>query len=401
MYAGRSLPPSSLALPSPLQDVIAQHVFVRGRTIRTRTYGAVRASYALMYLQMRPDHVRDTLPPSYQDLCQLQAGRSPADPYRFNLKAIQEHTVDLPVLDRLIARPDVAPPNLASLLALRDRALAGASDLKVVLWMLPSYVLRAAPRAGPPLPLPRLPRGARPLTHPGRRREPAQLCLTRRLRPVFCIKHSLYERLRASSRHALLPPRAADALVARGFWWLYDLSTGLALLIEDPRRRAELAMYVLPKGLDSLWVIARGQGIVRRTGIWGDGVLAEMGMGMVMDQDEDGTAVFLSVLSSVHAPRREPLDLERAPDRGHASWWDVVGGTAQPLPAATGVCLGHVGAVPALSSGGGGSGLAYVFDVLRVHMCASCRPAGDAAHMSRECHLQPAARDVSLRRGVV
>jgi hypothetical protein len=103
---------------------------------------------------------------------------------------------------------------------------------------------------------------------------------------VLCIKHGLYERLMAaptSSRlRALLPQRLIDVLISRGTWWLCGLSTGLALLIEDPRRRAELAMYVLPKGLESLWVAARGQGLALRTGNWGEGVLAGLGMGMVM-----------------------------------------------------------------------------------------------------------------------
>lgn len=42
-------------------------------------------------------------------------------------------------------------------------------------------------------------------------------------------------------------------------WWLGGLLSGLSLLVEDERRRVELAMYVLPKGLESGWKHLRGE----------------------------------------------------------------------------------------------------------------------------------------------
>lgn len=41
-------------------------------------------------------------------------------------------------------------------------------------------------------------------------------------------------------------------------------------------------MYVLPKGLESIWLTARGKGLVFRTGKWGNVILTALGMGMVM-----------------------------------------------------------------------------------------------------------------------
>ena len=41
-------------------------------------------------------------------------------------------------------------------------------------------------------------------------------------------------------------------------------------------------MYVLPKGLESAWVMARGKGWVFRTGKWGETLLTALAMGMVM-----------------------------------------------------------------------------------------------------------------------
>jgi hypothetical protein len=55
-------------------------------------------------------------------------------------------------------------------------------------------------------------------------------------------------------------------LVAKPSFWLGGLLSGLAVLIEAKHRRGELAMYVLPKGLESAWVVARGKGLVFRTG---------------------------------------------------------------------------------------------------------------------------------------
>ena len=41
-------------------------------------------------------------------------------------------------------------------------------------------------------------------------------------------------------------------------------------------------MYVLPKALESAWVMARGKGWVFRTGKWGETILTALGMAMVM-----------------------------------------------------------------------------------------------------------------------
>jgi hypothetical protein len=49
--------------------------------------------------------------------------------------------------------------------------------------------------------------------------------------------------------------------------------SGLSLFVEAKRRRGELAMYVLPKGLESVWIMARGKGWVFKTGNWGEGLV--------------------------------------------------------------------------------------------------------------------------------
>ena len=56
-------------------------------------------------------------------------------------------------------------------------------------------------------------------------------------------------------------------------FWLGGMLCGLSLFVEEARRRPELAMYVLPKGLESAWVMARGKGYVWKTGQWGEALV--------------------------------------------------------------------------------------------------------------------------------
>lgn len=46
--------------------------------------------------------------------------------------------------------------------------------------------------------------------------------------------------------------------------------TGLSLFVEAKQRRGELAMYALPKALESAWITLRGRGLVWHTGKYGN-----------------------------------------------------------------------------------------------------------------------------------
>lgn len=97
---------------------------------------------------------------------------------------------------------------------------------------------------------------------------------------MFCYKHKLHKyltllRLGALSKPTLnplksLPQWVVDILISKMSFWLPGFAAGLSLFVEEKRRRGELAMYVLPKGLESMWVMARGKGWVFRTGKWGE-----------------------------------------------------------------------------------------------------------------------------------
>lgn len=81
----------------------------------------------------------------------------------------------------------------------------------------------------------------------------------------------------AATSHPLLsafartvPQSFLDVLLSKPVYWFLGVLSGLSLFVEEKRRREELAMYVLPKGLESAWVMARGKGLVFRTGEFGE-----------------------------------------------------------------------------------------------------------------------------------
>lgn len=98
---------------------------------------------------------------------------------------------------------------------------------------------------------------------------------------LFCYKHKLHRYL-TELKSGIIPSNTAnrmlqhipqsktDLLISKASFMVVGLATGLALFVEEKRRRAELAMYVLPKGLESLWITLRGHGLVFRTGKWGE-----------------------------------------------------------------------------------------------------------------------------------
>ena len=98
----------------------------------------------------------------------------------------------------------------------------------------------------------------------------------------FCLKHNLHHYLSSPRSPLKLCKEWIDILISKQSFWLGGLLSGLSLFVEAKRRRGELAMYVLPKGLESAWVMARGKGWVFGMGQFGDALLTAIGMGMVM-----------------------------------------------------------------------------------------------------------------------
>ena len=92
-----------------------------------------------------------------------------------------------------------------------------------------------------------------------------------------CAKHNLHAALTGVSNSSpfKLSQNLVDSLIRKTSFWYGGFLSGLSLLIEDRRRRGELAMYVLPKGLESAWIAARGRGFLPRTGNYGDALVSD------------------------------------------------------------------------------------------------------------------------------
>lgn len=265
---------------------------------------------------MRPE----TLPRSYSNWL-LAAAKAPIESVRMNRDLVRNHVFNLDDLDAILKRTDLKPKNRTVLLERRAQALASPPSfgpffgpceavhpwfdsckpipaerfLFVFRWSMPIYgalhfipmllfkrkvvwrePLRMLARAGVGT--------LRSATFFG-------LCVAV-YQSYFCAKHSLYSalvRARASGDGsalartlARLPQGAADVLIGKLSFWLGGVLMGFALLVENKHRRGELAMYVLPKALESAWVILRGRGAVPQTGRYGDALLTAVGMGMVM-----------------------------------------------------------------------------------------------------------------------
>lgn len=310
------------------RGVIAQQMFVRGlqgsyNSFTTKRgihvpYGDVivfaLACGQIMYgFLLRPD----TLPRSYSTWI-VQAGKINPECVRMNNSMVRDNNFELADLERLVSRTDITAKNKANLLNLKKLFLNRAEEgmdisgsylppyapcpathpslsdctsvpldrfWAVCKWMLPIYgALHFVPavlfkRAA----FMRDPRSVLLRSGLGTVRSSAFLgTFVVIYQSMNCLKHNLHEYLSRRPTGSKLLQAMRDLLVSKLSFWLLGLSAGLSLFVEDKRRRGELAMYVLPKGLESAWIMLRGKGLVFKTGNWGDMLLTSLGMGMVM-----------------------------------------------------------------------------------------------------------------------
>jgi hypothetical protein len=131
----------------------------------------------------------------------------------------------------------------------------------------------------------------------------------------MCAKNNIFEFL--LPLRGRIPLWVVDMCISKRSFWLGGFLAGLPLFVEERRRRAELAMYVMPKALESAWKVARGKGYLpgseatRRSGL-GETLLTAIGMAMVMVRSAYCPANSLS-----HAD----LLIEYLPDGTTTSLW--------------------------------------------------------------------------------
>ncbi|KAJ1032545.1 hypothetical protein NDA16_000568 [Ustilago loliicola] len=98
----------------------------------------------------------------------------------------------------------------------------------------------------------------------------------------FCAQHSLYNFIQASETlKRYVPNWFKRMLISSWIKWVTGFTTCLSLFVDDSRRRAELAAYVLPKGMESAWSVLRQKAYVPFVP-GGDLLLTSAGMSLVM-----------------------------------------------------------------------------------------------------------------------
>lgn len=94
--------------------------------------------------------------------------------------------------------------------------------------------------------------------------------------------HSAHARIQSNPfLSATVPEFVKRILVSQETHWFGGFLTSLSLFVEHPRRRAELAAYVLPKGMESAWSVARQKSWVPFVP-GGDLLLTSAGMSLIM-----------------------------------------------------------------------------------------------------------------------
>ncbi|KAG8860496.1 hypothetical protein FRB96_003750 [Tulasnella sp. 330] len=98
----------------------------------------------------------------------------------------------------------------------------------------------------------------------------------------ICLLHFAH----AMPIHGKIADAIRKLIAGKPMWWIGGFLSGLSLFVEEKKRREELAMYVLPKGLESAFKMVRGNvfGVPtkRKRGWKSDFALSAAGMGMVM-----------------------------------------------------------------------------------------------------------------------
>jgi len=321
------------------KGIISQQMFVRGLQGSYNAFTTKRGLHVphgdvlifslacgqiLYAFLLRPD----TLPRSYTTWIG-QAAKVPEECVRINHDLVRNEVLNIKDLDDLVLRQDTTSFNKSDLLSLRSQIVNPLSRLPgqvtpylpryspcsathpalsscfsvpldrffaVSKWMLPIYgALHFVPAV--------LFKWKAFTQDPGRVLVKSGLGSLRSsaflgvfvviYQTMFCSKHNLHKFLTLLRSGALatnlltsplrhLPQWVIDILISKVSFWVLGLVSGLSLFVEEKRRRGELAMYVLPKGLESIWLTARGKGLVFRTGKWGDVILMALGMAMVM-----------------------------------------------------------------------------------------------------------------------
>ncbi|KAL9713226.1 hypothetical protein Ac2012v2_004467 [Leucoagaricus gongylophorus] len=316
------------------RSLIAQQLFVRGLQGSYNSYTTRKGIhiphgdalvFALACGQIMYAFLlrHDTLPHSYRTWLE-QAAKVPGPALNMNTTLVREGRFDLSQLDKILSLPDITSSNKAELLSFRRNYLNPSSPREYAYRYVPCGATHPAVSACSSVPLDRffsVFRWVLPvygalhfipsilfkwktfLKDPGSVIVRAGLGSIRSsaflgvfvviYQTLFCYEHMLHRYLTRIKLGLMptnsvvaafkrIPQSVIDLLISKFLFLVIGTLSGLSIFVEEKRRRSELTMYVLPKGLESLWIALRGRGLVFKTGNWGEIPLAAISMALVM-----------------------------------------------------------------------------------------------------------------------
>ncbi|KAH9985217.1 hypothetical protein BJV74DRAFT_886347 [Russula compacta] len=268
------------------QKIISQQLFVRGLQGSYNAYSEKHgfriphgevlvfalACGQIVYAYLLSPH---TLPKSYRHWLR-HVIQVPHEIISTHHSMVRQGSYDPADLARILARPDLHPDNAKYLeqwrATLPPRALGASRIRRAALRPLLFFKRSAFARAPARMAL----RAAW-----GTARSSAFLSVAVVIYQAwFCSMQNAHRALAA--RRGTAPAWLLAAVMSRPVHWMGGVITGLSLFVEAKHRRGELAMYALPKGLESAWITLRGRGLVLHTGKYGNPLLTAFAMGMVM-----------------------------------------------------------------------------------------------------------------------
>ncbi|GAA5834813.1 hypothetical protein JCM5353_000676 [Sporobolomyces roseus] len=110
---------------------------------------------------------------------------------------------------------------------------------------------------------------------------------------LVCLQRNLYNNYLGK-----WPDWVMKIVLHKSYYWFSGFATCLSLFIEEKKRRRELAMYVLPRGLESVWSILRSKSYVPFVP-GGEVLLTSAGLSMVMSTYQSNPQALSGLVRSV------------------------------------------------------------------------------------------------------
>ncbi|GAA5941017.1 hypothetical protein JCM1841_006610 [Sporobolomyces salmonicolor] len=110
---------------------------------------------------------------------------------------------------------------------------------------------------------------------------------------LVCLQRNIWDKF-----HGRIPAWLEAIIMHKSYYWFSGFATCLSLFIEERKRRRELAMYVLPRGLESFWSVLRRRSYVPFVP-GGEVLLTSVGLSMVMSTYQSSPEMLSGLVRSI------------------------------------------------------------------------------------------------------